>query len=112
MIALSQFSQRVSCASSRTSSWASADMREPWKPSRPISWVALVSSLNQRLIGKALASDSSDKAFKPRESVMLYVPLVQAEGKLVNIPAKMFRAGMVIDAGQAALENRENFQFR
>jgi hypothetical protein len=83
-------------------------MLEPQKPSRPISSAALVSSLYQRLIGKALASDSANKAFKSRESVMFYVPFVKAEGKLVNIATKMFRAGVVIDAYQAAFENREN----
>jgi hypothetical protein len=108
MIALSQFSRRAFCASLRTSFWASADMLEPRKPSRPISLVALVSSLYQRLIGKALARNRANEAFKPCESMMFYVPFVEAEGKLVNIAAKMFRTGMMIDADQAAFENREN----
>jgi hypothetical protein len=108
MIALSQFSRRAFCAFSRTSFWASADMREPRQPSRPISSGPLVSSFDQRLIGKALASGSPDKTFKSRERVVLNIAFVQAEGKLVNIAAKMFRAGVVIDADQAALENREN----
>jgi hypothetical protein len=105
---VSQFSRRAFSASSRASSLASADMRAPWKPSRPISSAALVSSLNQRFIGKALAGDSTNKAFKPRESMMPYVPFVQAEGKLINIAAKMFRARMVINTNDASFENREN----
>ena len=83
-------------------------MLEPRKPSRPIYSAALVSSLYQRLIGKALAGGSTNNAFKPRESMMLYVPLVQAKRKLVNIAAKMFLARMMVDADQAALENCEN----
>jgi hypothetical protein len=98
MIALSQFSRRAFCASSRTSFLASADMLEPRKPSRSIYSAALVSSLYQRLIGKALAGGSTNNAFKPRESMMLYVPLVQAKRKLVNIAAKMFLARMMVDA--------------
>jgi hypothetical protein len=50
-------------ASARVSSWASADRLAPRQPSRPISSAALVSSLNQRLIGKASAGDRTDKAF-------------------------------------------------
>jgi hypothetical protein len=106
--ALSQFSRRAFSASSRACSLVSADMREPRQPLHPISSAALVSSLYQRLIGKALASDSANKAFKPRESVMFYVPFVKAEGKLVNIATKMFRTGVVIDADQAPFENRKN----
>jgi hypothetical protein len=68
----------------------------------------LVSSLDQRLIGKALAGNRADKAFKTSQCVVLNIPFVKAEGKLVNIAAKMFRAGVMIDAYQAALENREN----
>jgi len=108
IVALSRFSRRAFFASLQACSLASADRLAPRQPSRPISSAALVSSLNQRLIGKALASDSADKAFKPRESVMLYVPFVQAEGKFVNIAVKMFRAGVVIDTDQAALKNRED----
>jgi hypothetical protein len=94
--------------SSPARSLASADMREPQQPSHPKSSAALVSSLYQRLIGKALAGGSADKAFKPRESVILYVPLVQSEGKFIDVAAKMLRTSMVIDADQTALENREN----
>jgi len=107
-VAFLQFSRRAFCVSSRTSFLASADMLEPRKPSHPISSAALVSSLDQSLIGEALTGGSTNKAFKPRESVMLYIPFVQAEGKFVNIAAKMFLAGVMIDTDQAALENREN----
>jgi hypothetical protein len=105
---LAQFSRRAFSVSSRACSLALADMREPRQPSHPISSAALVSSLDQRLIGKALAGGSTNKAFQSRESVMPHVAFIEAEGKFVNISARMFRAGVVIDADQPALENREN----
>jgi hypothetical protein len=106
--ALLQFSRRAFSASSQICSLALADRQVLRQPSHPISSAALVSSLDQRLIGKALAGGSANKAFKPRESMMLYVPFVQAEGKFIDVAAKVLRAGVVIDADQPALENREN----
>jgi hypothetical protein len=105
---LLRFSPHAFSASSQVCSLVSADRRAPRRPSHPISSAALVSSLDQRLIGKALAGGSTNKAFKPRESVMPYVPFVQSEGKFIDVAAKMLRAGVVVDADQAALENREN----
>jgi hypothetical protein len=64
--------------------------------------------LDQHFIGKSLTGNRADKAFKPRESVMLYIPFIKAEGKFIDVAAKMLWASMMIDANQAALENREN----
>ena len=40
--------------------------------------------------------------------VVFHVTFVQAERKLVNVAAEMLRAGVVIDADQAALQNGED----
>jgi hypothetical protein len=95
-------------ASSRLSFWASADMQEPRQPSRPISSVVLGSSLDQCLVCKALTGNRANKAFKSSQCVVLNIAFIQSKGKFIDIAAKMLWTGMVIDADQAALENREN----
>src|ERR1700737_1194923 len=108
---LSQFSRRAFCASSRASSLASAYRRAPYQRLRQTllaASVASASSLNQRLVRQPLSGRTLHKAIKPRESMILHVTLIKPESKFVDVPPKMLRTSMVIDADQAALENREN----
>jgi hypothetical protein len=65
-------------------------------------------SLDQCLIGKPFSSRAGHEAIETVKGVALYVPLVKPEGELINVAAKVFLAGMVVYADQAALENREN----
>jgi hypothetical protein len=61
-------------------------------------------SLDQCLVSQALAGDTIHEAVETGQSVMLHVPLIKAKRELVNIPAKMLRAGVVVNTDQAALE--------
>jgi len=65
-------------------------------------------SCDQIRISQPLALDRADKALQARHGVIFHVALVQPEGKLVNVTTKMFFAGVVIDANQAALKHSEN----
>jgi hypothetical protein len=106
-----QFSRRAFSASSRTSSWALACRLEPYQQLHPAPLtpsVMAVLSLDKRLVCQPLSSRAINKAVKPSERMVLNIAFVQAEGKFTNVAAKMFLARMMIDADQAALENREN----
>src|SRR5258708_5246625 len=69
---------------------------------------ASASSLDQRLVCQALAGHPFNEAIEARQRVVPDVSFVQPEGELVNVAAKVLGARVVIDADQAALENREN----
>src|ERR1700730_8035886 len=102
----SQFSRRAFCASSRTSFWASAYRLEPYRqlhqaPLAPSVMGAL--SLDQRLICQTLSGNASHEAIEPRQCMVLNIAFVQAEGKFINVAAKMFGARMMIDANQPTL---------
>jgi len=68
-------------------------------------------SLDQRLVCQPLPGDPVNKAVEPGQGMVLDVALIEPEGELVNIAAKVLRAGVVIDADQAAFQNRENAVF-
>lgn len=68
----------------------------------------MASSLDQCLVGEALASRAGHEAIEPVQSVPLHVAVIQAEGKFVNVAAQVLFAGVVIDADQAALHDREH----
>jgi hypothetical protein len=87
---------------------ASADRRGRHPQSRLILLAVSALSLDQPLVGQALALCAAHKTIEPGHGVVLDVALVQPEGKFVNVAIKMFRAGMVVDANQPALEYREN----
>src|SRR5258706_581770 len=68
---------------------------------------ASASSLDQHLVCQALAGHRVNEAVEARQRVVLDVPLVEPEGELVNVAAKMLGAHVMIDADQAAREHRE-----
>jgi len=107
---LSRSSQRVSCASSRASSSALVDRPARYRPSRPtpLGRFLAVSSLNEPLVGEALADRPADQAVKARQRMVLDVALIEAERKFIDVARKMLRAGRVIDAVNAALKNSEH----
>src|SRR5580704_5655167 len=93
----------------RACSWASADTAERCPRSRPAPLAALLArSLRQYLVGQPLARNAVHEGVKPRQRVVFDVAFVEPEGELVNVAAKMLRAGVVIDADQPALENRKD----
>src|ERR1700683_4332468 len=79
------------------SSLASADRPAQHRQSHLILLVVCALSLDQPLIGQALSSDTIDETIKPRESVVLHIALVEPEGELIDIAAKMLRARVVVD---------------
>jgi hypothetical protein len=104
----SQVSPPAVCVSFPASSSALVDKQGPHPQSHLILLAVSALSLDQRLVGQALALRSSHEAIKPRHGVVFNVAFVQAERKFIDITVKMFRAGMVIDADQPTLKNREN----
>ena len=64
--------------------------------------------LNVCLVGKPLPGGPGNEALKPVKRMALDVALIEPEGELVNVAVQMFRAGVVVDADQTTLENREN----
>jgi len=75
----------------------------------PLSRQALRAvSLDQCLIRDALASHGGCEAIQPRQRMILDVTLVQPEGELIDVPAKMLRAGVMVDSDETALKDREN----
>ena len=79
------------CASSRTPSLVSA-----YKPRRhrqwrraPLARYLEASSLNKRLVCEPLSRSAIYEAVEPRQGVVLHIPLVQAEGKFVNVAVKV-----------------------
>ena len=90
------------------SSLALADRREPYRQSRLVLWVAFDRSLDQPFVGEPFARHGVNEAVEPRHGVVLYIALIEAECELIDVAIKMFRAGMVVDADQAALESGEN----
>src|SRR3954447_16179574 len=56
----------------------------------------------------AASSRAVYEASEPGQRVQLDVAFVQPKGELVNVAAQMLRAGMVIDAEDAALHDRED----
>src|SRR5260370_40523851 len=65
-------------------------------------------SLDQRFVGQPLAGHAVTQPVEPLQRMPLDMALVEPERELVNVAAKMLRTGVVIDANQAALQNREN----
>src|SRR4051812_14004874 len=65
-------------------------------------------SCDQLLVGDAALGRGGNQAIQPLEGVALHVPLVEPEGELVDVAAKVFVAGVVIDAVQPALQDSPN----
>jgi hypothetical protein len=63
---------------------------------------------DQSFVGQPLPRDAINETAKPFQRVMHDVALVQPERKFIDVPAKVLRAGVMVDANQAALEDREN----
>lgn len=95
-----ELSFSVAPASSRAGSSASVCRPEPY-PRSGQEWRA-TSSLRQRLVREALANGSAHKAIEPIQRVPLAVTIVQPERELVDIPAKVLAAGVVVDAENTA----------
>ena len=69
------------------------------------SWPHLV---DKGFVGQALARNAVNEAIEPLHRVALHVALIQAERELVNVATKVLLAGVVVDADQAALHDREH----
>src|SRR5437868_4655149 len=102
---------RLLCASAsdavswQVSSWVLADRLGLHRQLRLVLLVVLVLSCSQPFVRQALASRSFHEAIKARESVVLHIALIEPEGELINVAAKMLGARMMVDADQPALEN-------
>jgi hypothetical protein len=104
------FCGRVSSASSRSSTWASVyrpKRHRPWRQAplarSPESW-----SLNERLVCESLPRSAIYEAVEPCQGMALDVALVQSEREFVNVAVQMLRAGVMIDANQAALQDSKD----
>jgi hypothetical protein len=87
---------------------ASADKlvpRQQWRLTLLVVWRH---SLREPLICQPFTSNAIHETSKSRQGMVLDVPLIEPERKLIDIAAKMFLASMVIDTDYAAFENREN----
>jgi hypothetical protein len=85
--------------------WALPDMPKPHQRFyRGFPAGSLVAySLNQILVRQPLAYRRIDEAREPPCSVPSYITLVETEGELVNVPAKMLCADMMEGAVDASL---------
>jgi hypothetical protein len=77
-------------------------------PANPIFHLSVHSSLRQPLVGQALVRSRFNEAIKAVQRVALHVAVIQSERKLVNVPAKMLRAYLMIDPSKPALQNCPN----
>ena len=77
---------------------ALADRRALRRQWRPVLLAVSVLSLDQRLVGQPLASNAVHETVEARQGVVLDVAFVQPEGKFIDVAAKVFLAGVVIDA--------------
>jgi hypothetical protein len=93
--------------SSPTWSSASADT-VPRRELRLILWAAWECSLCESLVSQTLAGNTVNEAVEPRQGVVLDVAFIEAEGKFIDVAAKVLFAGMMIGANAAALENGKN----
>jgi len=94
--------------SSRACSWASGDRPAPTRPHGSALPVLSGRSCCQRLVGNATSSRRHDEAIQPLKGLALHVAVIQAEGELVDVAAKVLAAGVVIDANDAPFHDREN----
>ena len=65
-------------------------------------------SCDQFLVGEALADGGSEHAVEAVQGVVPHVTVPEAKSKLADIAMQVLRRGMVIDAVQPALEQREH----
>jgi hypothetical protein len=90
------------------SAYSAAPYRRSLRP--PLAalgfWADL--SCDQRLVGEPLSGRAVYEAVEPGQRMQLDVALVQPEGELVNVPAQMLRAGVMVDAENAPLHDRED----
>jgi hypothetical protein len=87
---------------------ASADRpipRRQWHLALLVVWWR---SLCEPLVRQPLAGHAVNEAIEAVERMNFDVAFVQPERKFVNVSAKMLLAGMVVNADDPALENREN----
>src|SRR3954447_10976303 len=87
---------------------SAAPYRRSLPPPSAASGFSADPSCDQRLVCQPLAGCSGDEAVQPGQCVQLDVAFVQPERELVNVAAQMLRAGMMIDAENAALHDRED----
>lgn len=68
----------------------------------------LWSLCSQLLIGQSFVKGRENKAIKPFERVIFDVSEVQTERKFSNVSVKMFRANVMVNAGDAAFQQSPN----
>lgn len=103
----SQSLRRVSCVSSRvsTSALACTPRQHPRLRQARAERSLALSSLDQRLVCQPLARGPVNEAIEPRQGMVLDVALVEPERKFVNVTVQVLRAGVMIDAYQAAFQD-------
>ena len=74
-------------------------------PTTPREEATKLSNGRQILIGNTLPNHCVHETIQPFQRVTLYIAVVQAEAKLIDIPAKVLRASMVVDAIEPASQN-------
>jgi hypothetical protein len=90
---------------SRASILASDEMPAQHLPARRIAVAVSVCSRDQLLIGEALACCGDDQAIEARKREAFNISFIQPERKFVDVSAKMFRAGVVVNTMQPTLEH-------
>src|ERR1700688_4777362 len=63
---------------------------------------------DEGFVGKSLPGNRSHEAIEPFHRVTRHVAVIAAERKFIDVGAKVFWAGVVIDADQAPLHDSEN----
>lgn len=103
-------SQRVVSSFSRPSSLPSAyrPRRYPQSHRVPLARFLASLSLNERLVCEPLSRRAMYEAIEPRQGMVLDVAFIQPEREFINVAVEMLRAGVMIDADQAALQDGEN----
>jgi hypothetical protein len=87
---------------------ASVDRRERRPQLRLVLSEFFDHSLDQTFVREPLAGYSVNEAIESRQGMVLHIAFVETEGELIDIAAKMLRAGVVVDTNQAALQNCEH----
>lgn len=87
---------------SRFSASVDGRVRDP----QPHLILLALSSCRQPRKGQAFSDRQMDHAVESLKGMTLHLALVQPEGRLVDVAAKVLRADLVVDAYHATLEDR------
>src|SRR6266511_2479815 len=91
--------------SSRALTSALADARAPCPQSCGVRAESRASSCDKFLVRDASARSRFHEAVEPRKRAALHVAVVEPERELVNVPGKMLRAGVMINANDPAFQH-------